>query len=483
MHEPDHLVDLHYTPPVRQANSTTHVDGNTVYRVGSISKIFTALGILKVGIQMDDVVTDYIPEFQGLEATGEASNPAVTVSWDDITIGALASHMSGIGLDLMLDLANIPEVWTSLGFPALASNSTPRCQGLYGLPPCSDSEFFHDFGKHHPVYAPFTTPMYSNLGFVLLGFVLEKVSNMTYSNYVQETILSPLGLVNTTVGTPPISPSQAFIPSEGVEEDWWGVDLGWDTPVGGFYSTPNDLITLGSAILNGSLLGSSGTRKWLKPVSSTSTLGRSMGAPWEILRSTNLTADDRLIELYTKGGDIGDYHSKLCLIPDYDLVVTILTAGSEADFQLSFSILSQLLTILLPAIEQAGKDEVAATGMTSTFTDASSGSSITLSVDDGPGLNISNWIVRGHDVGDLYASSAIAGSGAPVRPRLYPTGLHTEVNDTQAIWAWRVVFDAGTAESAAENDAQFAWPGQSCQTWANMDRFPYGFDSIDDFVF
>lgn len=57
---------------------------------------------------------------------------------------------------------------------------------------------------------------------------------------------------------------------------------------GGFYSTSNDLITLGTAILNKSLLGSWATNKWLKPVSSTSTIGRGMGAPWEILRSTNL---------------------------------------------------------------------------------------------------------------------------------------------------------------------------------------------------
>ncbi|CAN8103520.1 unnamed protein product [Discula destructiva] len=206
-----------------------------------------------------------------------------------------------------------------------------------------------------------------------------------------------------------------------------------------------------------------------------------MGAPWEILRSTNLTADGRLIELYTKGGDIGSYHSKLCLVPDYDLAISILTAGPEADFQLSFSILSKLLTTLLPAMEQAGKDEVTAMGMVGTFTDDASNSTITLALDDnGPGLNISNWIVRGHDVNTLYASNYIAGVGAstPVRPRLYPTNV--QVGNQSA---WRAVFDTGTAADAAANDGQFAWPGQSCQTWANMDRFPYGFNGIDDFLF
>lgn len=59
---------------------------------------------------------------------------------------------------------------------------------------------------------------------------------------------------------------------------------------GGIYSTANDLTALGSAILNYSVLSSAATRKWLKPVSLTSGLGTSMGAPWEILRSTNLVS-------------------------------------------------------------------------------------------------------------------------------------------------------------------------------------------------
>lgn len=194
------------------------------------------------------------------------------------------------------------------------------------------------------------------------------------------------------------------------------------------------------------------------------------------------TTDGRLVELYTKGGDIGSYHSKFCLVPDYDLVVVIMTAGPEAQFQLSFTILSQLLTLLLPAMEQAGKDELTVAGMVGMFTGTNS--TIELSFDSGPGLNISNWVVRGQDVGDLYASNYIAGVGfdTPVRPRLYPTNIQVD-NGNQTSRAWRAVFDTGTAEDAAGNDAGFAWPGQSCQTWANMDRFPYGFRGIDEFVF
>lgn len=377
----------------------------------------------------------------------------------------------------MDDLADMPGDWTSMGFPVLNGNeSSPGCSGMYGLPPCSTEEFFDDFAKHQAVYVPFTTPTYSNLGFDVLGYFLEEATNMTYVDYIEQAILDPLNLANTTTGMTLSVIPRAFIPAQSAEQSHWGVQHGYDNPAGGFLSTTNDLLALGSAILDRSLLGDAVTRKWLKPVSGTSTFGRDMGAPWEILRSTNLTTDGRIVELYTKGGDDGSYHSKLCLIPDYDLVVTVLTAGPEADFTFSFSLLSRLLSTLLPAIEQAGKEE-ATLSVVGTYTDSATNSSLTLYLDDGPGMGMSGWTVRGRDVLDVYAN--ISGMpGVSVVPRLYPTNLQPNGQS-----AWRAVFDTGTAEENAEFDAMFAWPGQSCQTWANMDRFQYGFNGIDDFVF
>lgn len=85
VHESEKLIDLHYTPPTRDSRSTAVVDADTVYRIASISKVFTTLGVLHEGIGMDDPVTKYLFELGR--------------SWDNITVGALASHMSGIGLD------------------------------------------------------------------------------------------------------------------------------------------------------------------------------------------------------------------------------------------------------------------------------------------------------------------------------------------------------------------------------------------------
>lgn len=85
LHQLDKLIDLHYTPPVRDPNSTNMVDANTVYRIASISKVFTTLGLLLSGHGMDDHVTMRLLNTEPI--------------WNNMTIGALASHMSGLGLD------------------------------------------------------------------------------------------------------------------------------------------------------------------------------------------------------------------------------------------------------------------------------------------------------------------------------------------------------------------------------------------------
>jgi hypothetical protein len=72
---------------------------------------------------------------------------------------------------------------------------------------------------------------------------------------------------------------------------------------GGFYSSTNDLMALVTFILGNKIFSPGQTRKWLKSVTSTSSTGELVGAPWEILRSDNLTSDKRLIEVYTKSSD------------------------------------------------------------------------------------------------------------------------------------------------------------------------------------
>lgn len=74
-----------------------HVDQNTVFRVGSVSKIWAMyLFLVKAGLEpFAEPITKYIPELQAA-ISGDAIN---SVQWANVTIGELASHLAGIGRD------------------------------------------------------------------------------------------------------------------------------------------------------------------------------------------------------------------------------------------------------------------------------------------------------------------------------------------------------------------------------------------------
>ncbi len=100
------LWSHHWTATnLKYFNSTgvIHVDENTVYRIGSITKIFTVFAFLATvgdGI-WNDPVTKYLPEVAELAAARKdrEEDPIFEVDWDEITVGSLASQTSGLMRD------------------------------------------------------------------------------------------------------------------------------------------------------------------------------------------------------------------------------------------------------------------------------------------------------------------------------------------------------------------------------------------------
>jgi CubicO group peptidase (beta-lactamase class C family) len=110
-------------------NGTEKVDGDTQYLVGSISKLITALLALRTEVDLEAPVTEYLPQL---------SNESSVISWDNITLLALADHLSGIppnyGFSEWFFLAPLLE---QLGFPPLSPDDYADC-GITGLNgPCS----------------------------------------------------------------------------------------------------------------------------------------------------------------------------------------------------------------------------------------------------------------------------------------------------------------------------------------------------------
>jgi CubicO group peptidase (beta-lactamase class C family) len=133
----------------------------TQYRIGSITKTFTATAVMQLReagkLDLDDPLERHLPE----AAIGSP------------TLRRLLSHSSG------LQREPPGEMWESLVSPTVE-------QLLAGL------------GEAELVLPPMTAHHYSNLAFALLGVAVERLGGMPYRDYVDTRILGPLGLARTT---------------------------------------------------------------------------------------------------------------------------------------------------------------------------------------------------------------------------------------------------------------------------------------------
>lgn len=99
VYEEEPILNMHWTGSGLNHSGSQHVDEHTVYRLGSISKLYTVLQVLLLEDQVKwtDSVTKYLPELKEIvPPQPENQNPITTTPWDAITIGALASQLSGI---------------------------------------------------------------------------------------------------------------------------------------------------------------------------------------------------------------------------------------------------------------------------------------------------------------------------------------------------------------------------------------------------
>ena len=186
--------------------------------------------------------------------------------------------------------------------------------------------------------------------------------------------------------------------------------------------------------------------------------------------------DGHIVDVYTKGGNLDGYSSLVALVPDYDFVFGLTSAGPDTNSGVVNVLFSKVLTALVPAFEAANKAQ-AKEVYEGTYTSGSD--SITLKVDDGPGLLVTKFKVNGVST-VIDGVGALFGATAPGQTelRLYPTDL-TAGNQT----AWQGVYDTlPAAEVAKENKLLFFADG-TCQSWSELALQSYGTVPLDQFVF
>jgi CubicO group peptidase (beta-lactamase class C family) len=137
---------------------------HTLYRIGSVSKQFTALAILKLQelgkLRVTDRVCQHI-----------APCPA---AWERVTVQHLLVHTSGIP-----SFTGLPR------YPSF-STTTLTPEQLIGL-----------FRDRTGEFRPGSQYKYSNSGYALLGYLIERLSGVSYADFLRRQILDPLGLSET----------------------------------------------------------------------------------------------------------------------------------------------------------------------------------------------------------------------------------------------------------------------------------------------
>lgn len=237
VHESDPIFQYHFTASTLNTSSTKIVDEDSVYRIGSISKMVTVFELLLQGkrVHFDDLVTKYVPELAAIaeaqhNKTKWEDDEVATAKWSQITVGALAGHLAGLGRSFTTgDLSGSDSLGETFGLPKLNLSQIPSCGKDSTQAPCTREEFFNGFTKRHPVYAPFTTPVYSNTAFQILGYVIENVTGEPYEVAVEHNIFKPLDLSRTSL-KPPRKSSWGVIP---VGDSWWDTDQGGQSSAGG----------------------------------------------------------------------------------------------------------------------------------------------------------------------------------------------------------------------------------------------------------
>ncbi|KAL7949739.1 beta-lactamase/transpeptidase-like protein [Trichoderma barbatum] len=472
------IIDFHHTSGCLNvsAGSTSKVTADTVYRIGSVSKVFTVYSLLLNNgtNHWNRPITDFVPELrQAVQHTSHKSSVIDSVQWDQVTVGALASQLSGIGRDYNSgDLAAQDFPATQLGLPPLSPKDIPTCGINDNQEPCSRKEYFSGFIQRHPIFPSYSKAIYSNAAYRILAYVVEAITGKSYEETVLEGVFKPLGMKHSS-SLPPSTEGVGVIPDG---NSGWSRDYGDEVATGGLLSSANDLVNFGRAIFANKQLSPMVTCRWMKPGSLTSSPSLAIGAPWEIVRTQSGITAGHIVDLYTKSGSVGVYQTLLILIPDYQVTFTILAAGPDGAAALRVATEIAIQT-LLPALEKVTKAE-SCSKHCGKYTPAGAvkNSSLVIAVDDGPGLLLKEWTHQGHDIiaaGQAYANATRGGQLNAVR--LFPTGLQTGSQT-----AYRALFE--TIPSQYDPSVHMVFDPVA-RVWATPDQLMYGGIAADDFVF
>lgn len=257
------------------------VQPDTRFRLGSVTKQFTAMAVLMLEqegkLKVDEQVCRFVDD--------------CPERWKPITIHHLLTHTSGIP-----NFTSFPDYVKTMALPS---------------PPGETLKRFRDRNLD---FDPGTRYSYSNSGYVLLGLIVEKASGMSYEQYLQKKVLDPLGMKDTGYDhNATVMPRRA----SGYETAGRGwshasyIDMTIPHAAGALYSTVDDLYQWDQALYTEKLLPEAARERMFTPFKGDYAYG------WSVKARDGVT-------VISHGGGINGFATYIARIPERKTVAIAL---------------------------------------------------------------------------------------------------------------------------------------------------------------
>jgi CubicO group peptidase (beta-lactamase class C family) len=254
----------------------------TKFRLGSITKQFTSACVFLLQergkLKIDDPVKKYMPD--------------APAAWDKITIYNLLTHTSGIP-----SFTSFPDYHSTEATPVTPEQLVAR------------------FRDKPLEFQPGEKWNYSNSGYVLLGYLIEKISGQTYEKFVQENIFTPFGMKDSGYDSNSeiiVHRASGYTPGkEGVENAGY-IDMTIPLSAGALYSTTEDLLRWEQGLFGGKVLSPASLQKMTTPFLNDYACGVAV----------HVEKGHKLID---HGGGIEGFNTQLSYYPDEKLTIIALS--------------------------------------------------------------------------------------------------------------------------------------------------------------
>ena len=267
--------------------SKTPVTAETKFRIGSVTKQFTAAAILRLAddgkLKLSDPLEQFFPGFPG---------------GSQITLHHLLTHTSGL------------------------HSYTGKPEFMARVPkPITPAELIAWFREDKPDFAPGAGFLYNNSGYFLAGEIAAKVAGKTFEAFLREAFFEPLGMKDTGIfvnSRPPAGIALGYSVADGKATralDW---DMAWAGGAGALYATIGDLFRWNEALFGGRVLREESLKLMTTPVKLPANVdGMSYGYGVAVAKVNGLPSINH-------AGGLNGWSSELIRLPEQGCTVVAL---------------------------------------------------------------------------------------------------------------------------------------------------------------